>query len=142
NVADERRQSRLDSQAPVCVSVGILLRKTRTDRFHFSLRLVLRDTRFEARNHAQEVRAALGRDWLLSGSVPCDRGPQLDRIVLNRKFKRRRHHANNRETNAVERDSLVDDGWIAAEALLKKRVTEDHDASRLGRFVFIREKCA
>ena len=52
-----------------------VLFETRGNRRHFSLRLFLGDAWLKPRNHSQKVRTALVRDWLLSGSVPCDRGP-------------------------------------------------------------------
>ena len=124
------------------VCVGILLFETRSDRGELSLRLFLRDALLETRDRCQEVRAALACDWLAACGIARDRGPELDRIILDRKLKVTRHHANHGKLDAVQRDGLIEDRWIAAEPILKERMTEHHDSPCFGRLVFVRKKSA
>src|SRR3954451_4300414 len=113
----------------MCIRVRILLLQTCGYRREVSLGLFERDTRFKAPDNLEEVRAALGCYRCFPGSIAGDRGPQLDRIVLDRKLETRRHDTNNRKRNPAESDRLIQYRGIGVKALLKECLAENHDPS-------------
>src|SRR4029453_3657052 len=51
-----------------------------------------------------------------------------------------RHHADDRSRNAIERDRLANDRWIAAEPTLPERVAH-HDDTRRHAGILARQEC-
>jgi hypothetical protein len=106
-------EQRIDYHIPVCVGIGVLLRKPVSDDAHFRTRPFERDLRFERPEDIENTSSAVldlrGRESY--------RHPDIS--ISESKASARRHHADHCEMLIVEHDRLVEDIRIAAEPPLR-----------------------
>ena len=127
----ERLRHRLHHRAQILVAARVCGGQLRGQPGHFSLRLLRRNARLEARHDAHVVLGAL---HLCAG--PVERRPKVGLLVEDEEI--RRHHADDGFVQSIDPQSLPYDVAIPVEAALPEaRADQQHARSDVdGIFVF------